>query len=292
MDNTYGKKLFLGGLAPHSTQESIRAYFSNYGVVQECILMVDRLTNRSRCFGFITMRDKEDIDRILASEQIVDGKRVDCKLAVPREAGLVPPAAAEMPYSAHEVPQPVLRTKKMFVGGLSSEVTDQDFREYFQQFGELEDSVVMFDRDTQRPRGFGFITFVNEESVDRVLMNFNHNAIKGKWVECKRATPKEMSMPRLTMPPNMPGYPAAGFPFYPGYDPMAMAGAMPPQAYAPMEAQVMQVREEVEESEEIRPYVNSAEEEELRMTLIEELLGDKRQETFPKVDFTRGRLLL
>jgi hypothetical protein len=123
-------------------------------------------------------------------------------------------------------------------------------------------------------------------------MNFNHNAIKGKWVECKRATPKEMSMPRLTMPPNMPGYPAAGFPFYPGYDPMAMAGAMPPQAYAPMEAQVMHVREEVEESEEIRPYVNSAEEEELRMTLIEELLGDKRQETFPKVDFTRGRLLL
>ena len=39
--------------------------------------MVDRLTNRSRCFGFITMRDKEDIDRILASEQIVDGKRVE-----------------------------------------------------------------------------------------------------------------------------------------------------------------------------------------------------------------------
>lgn len=284
MDNSYGKKLFLGGLAPHSTQESIRAYFSNYGVVQECILMVDRLTNRSRCFGFITMRDKEDIDRILASEQIVDGKRVDCKLAVPREASVVPPAVPEI--------QPVLRTKKMFVGGLSPEVTDQDFREYFQQFGELEDSVVMFDRDTQRPRGFGFITFLNEESVDRVLMNFNHNAIKGKWVECKKATPKEMSMPRMGMPPNMGGYPGAGFPFYPGYDPMAMAAAMPAQAYMPTEAQIMQVNDMVEESEEVRPYVNSAEEEELRRTLIDELLGDKRQETFPKVDFTRGRLLL
>jgi len=284
MDNSYGKKLFLGGLAPHSTQESIRAYFSNYGVVQECILMVDRLTNRSRCFGFITMRDKEDIDRILASEQIVDGKRVDCKLAVPREASVVPPAAPEI--------QPVLRTKKMFVGGLSPEVTDQDFREYFQQFGELEDSVVMFDRDTQRPRGFGFITFLNEESVDRVLMNFNHNAIKGKWVECKKATPKEMSMPRMGMPPNMGGYPNAGFPFYPGYDPMGMASAMPMQAYTPTEAQIMQVNDMVEESEEIRPYVNSAEEEELRRTLMDELLGDKRQETFPKVDFTRGRLLL
>lgn len=287
MDNTYetyGKKLFLGGLAPHSTQESIRAYFSNYGVVQECILMVDRLTNRSRCFGFIIMRDKEDIDRILASEIVIDGKRVDCKLAVPREASIAPPVVPEV--------QPVLRTKKMFVGGLSPEVTDQDFRDYFQQFGELEDSVVMFDRDTQRPRGFGFITFVNEESVDRVLMNFNHNTIKGKWVECKKATPKELSVPRMAVPPSMPGYPGAGFPFYPTYDPMMMAAAMPTQPYAPTEAQIVQVKDVVEENEEIRPYVNSAEEEELRQTLIEELLGDKRQETFPKVDFTRGRLLL
>ena len=280
MDGTYGKKLFLGGLAPHSTQESIRAYFSNYGVVQECILMVDRLTNRSRCFGFITMRDKEDIDRILATEQIVDGKRVDCKLAVPREQSVT---------VTPEV-QPVLRTKKMFVGGLSPEVTDQDFREYFQQFGEVEDSVVMFDRDTQRPRGFGFITFINEESVERVLANFNHNAIKGKWVECKKATPKEMSVPRMTAPPSMPAYPTAPYPYYP----MEMMGmpSIPTQPYAPVMTEVVQMEEkEMEIKEEARPYINSAEEEELRQTLIEELLGAKRQECFQKVDYSRGRLL-
>lgn len=281
MDGTYGKKLFLGGLAPHSTQESIRAYFSNYGVVQECILMVDRLTNRSRCFGFITMRDKEDIDRILATEQIVDGKRVDCKLAVPREQSV-----AVQP----EV-QPVLRTKKMFVGGLSPEVTDQDFREYFQQFGEVEDSVVMFDRDTQRPRGFGFITFVNEESVERVLANFNHNAIKGKWVECKKATPKEMSVPRMSAPPSMPAYPTAPYPYYPGMEMMGMP-QIPTQQYAPVMNEVVLMEEkEMEVKEEVRPYINSAEEEELRQTLIEELLGAKRQESFPQVDFSRGRLV-
>ena len=60
--------------------------------------------------------------------------------------------------------------RKLFVGGLPSDITDQQFRTFFEQFGELLDSVVMFDRDTHRSRGFGFVTFVDpvsaiEESV-------------------------------------------------------------------------------------------------------------------------------
>ena len=44
-------------------------------------------------------------------------------------------------------------------------VTDEEFREFFEQFGTLIDSVVMFDRETRRSRGFGFVTF--EEEVSR-----------------------------------------------------------------------------------------------------------------------------
>jgi RNA recognition motif-containing protein len=38
-------------------------------------------------------------------------------------------------------------------------VTSDEFQEFFEQFGQLVDSVVMFDRETQRSRGFGFVTF-------------------------------------------------------------------------------------------------------------------------------------
>ena len=48
----------------------------------------------------------------------------------------------------------------------------------------------MFDRNTGKPRGFGFITFSNEQSVDLVLRRKNDHQLKGKWVDCKRATPK------------------------------------------------------------------------------------------------------
>jgi hypothetical protein len=51
------------------------------------------------------------------------------------------------------------RTRKIFVGGLPSSITEADFRRYFEQFGVITDVVVMYDHNTQRPRGFGFITY-------------------------------------------------------------------------------------------------------------------------------------
>ena len=76
------------------------------------------------------------------------------------------------------------RTKKIFVGGLSSTVTETDFRNYFEQFGSITDVVVMYDH--------GFITYESEDSVDRVLLKTFHR-LKEKRVEVKRAVPKDIS---------------------------------------------------------------------------------------------------
>lgn len=84
------------------------------------------------------------------------------------------------------------RTKKIFVGGLASTVTESDFKKYFDQFGTITDVVVMYDHNTQRPRGFGFITYDLEEAVDKVLFKTFHE-LNGKMVEVKRAVPKELS---------------------------------------------------------------------------------------------------
>ena len=169
----------MGGLATNTSRESLRGYFEKFGTVQDSILMVDRVSGRSRCFGFITMQDPSTLDTILSQTHTLDGKKVDCKKAVPREQG-------------HNQPVPVaFKTKKMFVGGLPPDVDDQVFRTFFEQFGEVEDSVVILDKETGRPRGFGFITFVSEDTPDLVLENYEKNCINGKWVECKKATPRE-----------------------------------------------------------------------------------------------------
>lgn len=64
-----------------------------------------------------------------------------------------------------------------------------EFRKYFETFGGVVDAVVMFDRQTQRSRGFGFVTFQDDSVVHDVMMSTHE--INGKMVEVKRAEPKE-----------------------------------------------------------------------------------------------------
>ncbi len=58
---------------------------------------------------------------------------------------------------------------KVFVGGLSLETTSDGMRDYFSQFGELSDAIVMRDGATQKSRGFGFVTFATKEGFDSCL---------------------------------------------------------------------------------------------------------------------------
>jgi len=83
-----------------------------------------------------------------------------------------------------------MRTKKIFVGGLPPTLAEEKFRQYFEAYGHVTDVVVMYDQNTGRPRGFGFITFDTEEAVDRVLHKTFHD-LNGKQVEVKRALPKD-----------------------------------------------------------------------------------------------------
>ena len=128
-------------------------------------------------------------------------------------------------------------SNKIFVGGLAPTVMMAEFRKYFENFGGVVDAVVMFDRHTQRSRGFGFVTF-QEDSVVHRIMRSTHE-INGKIVEVKRAEPKESRNNRASRgeisggpPPEAWGAEPAPFsgapraqPFGPGRGPTAGYGA-------------------------------------------------------------------
>jgi heterogeneous nuclear ribonucleoprotein A1/A3 len=80
--------------------------------------------------------------------------------------------------------------RKLFVGGLHFETTEETLREYFEHWGEVVDSVVMRDPHTKRSRGFGFITYKEMEMVDEAQKARPHR-IDHRDVEVKRAMPRE-----------------------------------------------------------------------------------------------------
>ncbi|RZR86394.1 hypothetical protein BHM03_00013581 [Ensete ventricosum] len=115
--------------------------------------------------------------------------QVEAKKAVPRDDHQF---LNKNSSNIHGSPVPGCHTKKIFVGGLSSTITEGDFKKYFDQFGTVTDVVVMYDHNTQRPRGFGFITYDSEDAVAKALLKTFHE-LNGEMVEVKRAVPKEAS---------------------------------------------------------------------------------------------------
>lgn len=62
------------------------------------------------------------------------------------------------------------KTEKIFVGGIHPDVTESDLGEFFGRFGNVVEVLIMVDRATNRSRGFGFVTFDSQGSVDEALM--------------------------------------------------------------------------------------------------------------------------
>ena len=160
--------------------------------------MRDGATGRSRGFGFLTFKDARTVNIVMVKEHYLDGKIVrpsistsfksPCRLCrFKKECShlnlftKIDPKRA-IPRDEQE------RTSKIFVGGVSQEASEQDFKEYFMQYGRVVDATLMMDKDTGRPRGFGFVTFDNESAVDATLQG--DLMILGKPIEVKKAQPR------------------------------------------------------------------------------------------------------
>lgn len=59
-------------------------------------------------------------------------------------------------------------TGKIFVGGLSWETNEETMRSYFEKYGAITDCVIMRDRHTGHPRGFGFVTYADDSVAAKV----------------------------------------------------------------------------------------------------------------------------
>jgi RNA-binding protein Musashi len=62
-----------------------------------------------------------------------------------------------------------IKSQKIFVGGLAPTVTNASLKAFFTDYGTVMDAHVMFDRETNRNKGFGFVTFEDDEGVERAM---------------------------------------------------------------------------------------------------------------------------
>src|SRR5215471_2195464 len=79
---------------------------------------------------------------------------------------------------------------KLYVGNLSYDVTEAQLRELFSQAGAIKEIALIVDRDTRRPKGFGFVEMATQAEAEKAIQMFNDHELSGRRLQVNLARPK------------------------------------------------------------------------------------------------------
>ncbi|HZI62183.1 MAG TPA: RNA-binding protein [Pyrinomonadaceae bacterium] len=82
-------------------------------------------------------------------------------------------------------------TKKLYVGNLSFQTTNQDLQDLFSQAGTVESAQIIEDRDTGRSKGFAFVEMSTNEEAASAIDQFNGKDVGGRMLKVNEAKPRE-----------------------------------------------------------------------------------------------------
>lgn len=163
------RKLFLGGLSWDTTEDDLTDYFGQFGSVSNVSIKYNSATGNPRGFGFITFSSDGAIDAVLSSgPHSVRNKVID-------------PRKAKSKVNAN--------LKKIFVGGVDSNLTEEEIKQYFSRFGRVDGIELPFDKIRNRRREFCFIIFDSKEAADSACGE-SKQLIGGRECDIKRAQPQ------------------------------------------------------------------------------------------------------
>lgn len=84
---------------------------------------------------------------------------------------------------------------KVYIGNLPFSVDDNKLKEIFSPYGEIEEAMVIKNKFSGRSKGFGFVTFKNEEDAKKAIEGMNESEVEGRNLKVSEAKPME-EMPR------------------------------------------------------------------------------------------------
>jgi RNA recognition motif-containing protein len=81
--------------------------------------------------------------------------------------------------------------KKLFVGNLAHEISDSELQSVFEEFGSVQSARVIFDRETQRSRGFGFVEMGSDDEAQAAIDSLNGKEVSGRPLTVNEARERD-----------------------------------------------------------------------------------------------------
>ena len=85
---------------------------------------------------------------------------------------------------------------KIYVGNLPFTVDLEKLKELFSSYGEIEEAVIISDKFSGRSKGFGFVTYKEEESGKKAIAEMNEKEVEGRNLKVNEAKPMDPDRPR------------------------------------------------------------------------------------------------
>ncbi|PKA60481.1 Heterogeneous nuclear ribonucleoprotein 1 [Apostasia shenzhenica] len=180
------RKLFVHGLGWETTSDALRSVFARYGELDECRVVVDRATGRSKGYGFVLYRHRSSARRALRNPQkLIDNRMTACQLASagPTQNPNTYPSSNPNPnaISGDNLP------RKIYVGNVHADIDGRRLHTFFSQYGEIEEGPIGFDRHTGKPKGFALFVYRTVEGARKALEEPQKN-FEGHLLVCQKAT--------------------------------------------------------------------------------------------------------
>ncbi|CAL0327654.1 unnamed protein product [Lupinus luteus] len=165
-------KIFVGNLPYDIDSQKLAVLFEDAGTVEVAEVIFNRDTNQSRGFGFVTMSTVEEADNAVEkfNRYDLDGRLLTVNKASPRGS------RAERPPRNFET------GLKVYVGNLPWDVDNSRLEQIFSEHGKVENARVVYDRETGRSRGFGFVTFSDETEMNDAIAALDGQSLDGRAI--------------------------------------------------------------------------------------------------------------
>ncbi|QCE06065.1 29 kDa ribonucleoprotein A, chloroplastic-like [Vigna unguiculata] len=183
-------KVFVGNLPFSVDSAQLAELFESVGVVEVVEVIYDKTTGRSRGFGFVTMSTAEEVE---AAVQQFNGYELDGR-ALKVNAG-PPPARNESSSRFRSSNRggggDFSDSKhKVHVGNLAWGVDHAALESLFREQGNVLEARVVYDRDSGRSRGFGFVTYSSPDEVSNAIESLDGVDLNGRAIRVSLADSK------------------------------------------------------------------------------------------------------
>ncbi|VFQ79690.1 unnamed protein product [Cuscuta campestris] len=165
-------KLYVGNLPFALTPPELSEIFSEAGDVKNVEIIYDKVTRRSRGFAFVTMGSVEEADKAIRmfNESLVGGRTVKVNFPEVPKGGEREVMMASRSRNIH----------KLYAMNLAWSLTSQGLRQAFAGQPGFLNANVVFDRDSGKPLGYGFVSFASAEEMEAALNAMNGVEVQGR----------------------------------------------------------------------------------------------------------------